>query len=133
MTKSNKERKWVSNVIGTDYKNWENEFVILDCGTGSGKTYFCLHILGIYAKNQNKKILYLCNRRKLRNQIFDEIKRLRLLNVIYVTSYQALQRDIQDGKKIPYYDYIVADECHYFTTDAKFNEYTDVSYDFFFL
>ena len=31
---------------------------------------------------------------------------------------------------IPYFDYIVADECHYFTTDAKFNEYTDVSYDF---
>lgn len=127
---ANGKQKWVSNIIGTDYKNWKNEFVILDCGTGSGKTYFCLHILGIYAKNQNKKILYLCNRRKLRNQIFDEIKRLRLLNVIYVTSYQALQRDIQDGKKIPYYDYIVADECHYFTTDAKFNEYTDVSYDF---
>ena len=34
-----------------------------------------------------------------------------LFNVVYVMSYQMLQRDIQDGKTIPYFDYIVADEC----------------------
>lgn len=124
------QRIWVSNIIGTDYKRWKNEFVILDCGTGCGKSYFCLHILGSYAKSQKKKILYLCNRSKLRKQVYEEAKRLKLLDVILVTSYQKLQRDIQDGKTIPYFDYIVADECHYFTTDATFNDYTDVSYNY---
>lgn len=125
-----KQKIWVSNIIGNDYKLWKNEFVVLDCGTGCGKTYFSLHVLGNYAKKQKKKILYLCNRRKLRKQIYSDTKSLGLLNVVYVMSYQMLQRDIQDGKTIPHFDYIVADECHYFTTDAKFNEYTDVSYDF---
>lgn len=124
------KQKWVTTIIGADYKSWKNEFVILDCGTGCGKSYFCIHILGDYAENQKKKILYLCNRSKLRKQIYEEVKRLKLLDVILVTSYQKLQRDIQDGKTIPYFDYIVADECHYFTTDATFNDYTDVSYNY---
>lgn len=127
---ANGKQKWVSEIIGDDYKKWKDEFVVLDCGTGSGKSYFALHILGKYAMKQKRKILYLCNRRALRKQIYDDAKRLKLLNVIYVTSYQALQRDLQNGKQITHYDYIVADECHYFTTDSKFNEYTDVSYDF---
>lgn len=125
-----KQKIWVSNIIGNDYKLWKKEFVILDCGTGCGKSYFALHVLGNYAKKQKKRILYLCNRRKLRKQVYADARQLGLLNVICVMSYQMLQRDIQDGKIIPYFDYIVADECHYFTTDAKFNEYTDVSYDF---
>lgn len=129
LSNSNQEI-WVSDLIGNDYMRWNNEFVALDCGTGSGKSYFCIRILGNYAKKRHKKILYLCNRGKLRKQVYDEARRLGLLRVIYVTSYQTIQRDIQDGKQLPYYDYIVADECHYFTTDAKFNEYTDISYDF---
>ncbi len=127
---ANSSKVWVSNIIGNDYKLWMNEFVVLDCGTGCGKTYFVLHVLGNYAKRRNKRILYLCNRRKLRKQIYAEAKSLGLLNIICVMSYQVLQKNIQEGAKISYYDYIVADECHYFTTDAKFNEYTDVSYNF---
>ena len=130
MTKRSKKKLWVSELIGNDYKNWNNEFVILDCGTGCGKSYFCIHVLGNYAKLQRKKILYLCNRRKLRKQIYNEVKRLGLQNVIYVISYQLLQKNIQKGHKYPLYDYIIADECHYFTTDAKFNDYTDISYDY---
>lgn len=127
---ANGKQKWVSDIIGTDYKRWKNEFIVLDCGTGCGKTYFCLRVLGKYAKQSDKQILYLCNRRKLRKQVYEEIKELQLLDVIYVTSYQALQRDVQEEKQIPYYDYIVADECHYFMTDATFNDYTDVSYNY---
>ncbi len=62
MTNGSKKKLWVSELIGNDYKNWKNEFVILDCGTGCGKSYFCIHVLGNYAKLQKKKILYLCNR-----------------------------------------------------------------------
>ena len=64
------------------YKLWKNEFVVLDCGTGCGKTYFSLHVLGNYAKKQKKKILYLCNRRKLRKQSYSDTKSLGLLNVV---------------------------------------------------
>lgn len=128
---SNSSQKiWVTDIVGNNYKKWKNEFIVLDCGTGSGKTHFCLYVLGNYAKVRKKKILYLCNRKALRLQVNDDVKTLKLLSTIHVMSYQTLQRDIQDGKQIPYFDYIVADECHYFTTDAKFNEYTDVSYNF---
>lgn len=130
MTNGSKEKKWVSDIVGDDYKNWNKEFVVLDCGTGCGKSYFCINVLGTYAKENNKKILYLCNRRKLRQQIYDSVKKIHLLDTIYVTSYQSLQKKLQKEKQPPKYDYIVADECHYFTTDALFNDYTDVSYNY---
>lgn len=127
---SNSSQKiWVSNLVGNDYQKWNKEFVALDCGTGTGKTYFCIHILGQYANKANKKILYLCNRNKLRRQIFEEVRSLKLSHTIWVTTYQTLQNDLKDNSwREIHYDYIIADECHYFTTDAKFNDYTDVSY-----
>ncbi|WMC93207.1 DEAD/DEAH box helicase family protein [Kineothrix sp. MB12-C1] len=124
------QKKWVSDIIKNDYKSWESEFVILDCGTGCGKTYFCITILGMYAKNKERKILYLCNRSELRKEVFNEINFYGLKNIVWVETYQTLQKKIQQKMKIPYYDYIVVDECHYFTTDAKFNDYTDISYDY---
>ena len=125
-----KQKLWVSDLIGGDYKFWKNEFVVLDCGTGSGKTYFSLNILGTYAKNNKKRILYLCNRTKLRKDVFNEIVKLGLKSTVWVELYQTFQSKIQNKKTIPHYDYIVADECHYFTTDAKFNDYTDVPYNY---
>lgn len=41
-----KQKIWVSDLIGNDFKRWNNEFVILDCGTACGKTYFCIRVLG---------------------------------------------------------------------------------------
>lgn len=125
-----KQKIWVSDLIGDDYKKWHNEFVILDCGTACGKTFFCVRKLGKYAAYKNKKILYLCNRSKLRKQTYVQVRKLDLQSTIYVTSYQALQKKIQQDEEIPHYDYIIADECHYFTTDATFNDYTDVSYNY---
>ena len=130
LTQCNKKRLYLSDLILDKYKTWNKEFIVFDGGTGSGKSYFCIHVLGKYAKKNGKKILYLCNRRKLRKQVYNEIKRLELQNIIYVISYQLLQKNIQKGHRYPFYDYIIADECHYFTTDAKFNEYTDVSYNY---
>ena len=125
-----KKKKWVSQIIGDDYKKWNDEFITLDCGTGTGKTYFCINILGKYAEKQGKKILYLCNRRKLREQVYGDVGNAKLHGTICVTSYQALQKKIQNQDCIDYFDYIVADECHYFTTDATFNNYTDISYNY---
>lgn len=130
LTECNKKHLYLSDLILDKYKTWNKEFIVFDGGTGSGKSYFCIHVLGKYAKEHGKKILYLCNRRKLRKQVYGDIKRLGLQNIIYVISYQLLQKNIQRGHKYPFYDYIIADECHYFTTDAKFNDYTDVSYNY---
>lgn len=130
LTECNKKHLYLSDLILDKYKTWNKEFIVFDGGTGSGKSYFCIHVLGKYAKKHGRKILYLCNRRKLRKQVYGDIKRLGLQNIIYVISYQLLQKNIQRGHKYPFYDYIIADECHYFTTDAKFNDYTDVSYNY---
>lgn len=125
-----KQKIWVSNLIGDDYKKWNNEFIVLDCGTACGKTHFCVKKLGKFAASKNKRILYLCNRSKLRNQTYEQVKSMSLQSTIYVTSYQSLQKKIQRGENIQHYDYIIADECHYFTTDAGFNDYTDIAYNY---
>ena len=74
--------------------------------------------------------MYLCNRRKLREEVEGQVKNARLNKTIIVKSYQKLQRDILDKGYSEQFDYIVADECHYFTTDALFNSYTDISYNY---
>jgi superfamily II DNA or RNA helicase len=124
------QKKWVSDIIGDDYKKWNSELVVLDCGTASGKTYFSIKILGGYAQKMNRHILYLCNRTELRHQISNQVNKLKLHNTICVTSYQTLQSKLQKGEVYGYYDYIIADECHYFITDARFNDSTDIAYNY---
>lgn len=130
MANGNKKEKYFSDLIGISYKDWKNTQVIFDGGTGTGKTYFIVNILGKYARETGKKIIYLCNRSKLKKQTYENVEALNLQDVIYVTTYQALQSRIKGKKEIGYFDYIISDECHYFTNDALFNEYTDLAYDF---
>ena len=130
MANGNKKEKYFSDLVGTSYKDWKNMQVIFDGGTGTGKTYFIVNILGKYARETGKKIIYLCNRSKLKKQTYENVEALNLQDVIYVTTYQALQNKIKRKKEIGYFDYIISDECHYFTNDALFNEYTDLTYDF---
>ena len=73
-------------------------------------------------------MLYLCNRAELKEQIIADAKKAHVDDVMYVTTYQAIQNRLRGGEIIPHYDYVIADECHYFTNDALFNEYTDKSY-----
>lgn len=117
-----------TELVGDTYSTWDDTKIIFDGGTGTGKTYFILNILGRYAKERKKRMLYLCNRSELKNQTYTDVKKLNLRSTVYVTTYQALQNKIKDHAKLSHYDYIVADECHYFTNDALFNEYTDLSY-----
>lgn len=120
--------KYITDLVGDNYRRWSNERIIFDAGTGSGKTTFCIEILGTYAQSQGKKIQYICNRTKLREQVYDDVRFLGLLDTIYVTSYQSIQSRILEGEEIPDYDYVLADEVHYFTSDADFNEYTDLAF-----
>ena len=121
-------RLYFSDLIGEAYKGWYDTKLILDGGTGAGKTYFCLNKVGVNAKVQEKSVLYLCNRIELKEDIVVEVKFLGLRDTVEVMTYQKLERNINHNVAMPHYDYIIADECHYCTNDAKFNEYTDTSY-----
>lgn len=120
--------RYISEVIGDRYKEWDNEFIIFDSPTAAGKTYFILNVLSPYAKLSGKRILYLCNRKKLRIEIQEKVRKLPYKNV-EVMAYQTLQRMIIKDNEPKGYDYIAFDEIHYLTSDS-FNEYTDVAYQY---
>lgn len=120
--------------------------IFLSAHTGSGKTFFILNELVRFAALKGKKILYLVNRSILKEQIQEKVNtevksRLRrdkgivsenLANVIDIKLYQTLEDECKrypDYKNQEQYDYIIADECHYFMEDATFNTYTQLSYE----
>ena len=58
---------YISDIIGQDYLNWNNQYILISSHTGSGKTTFILNQLLPHAIKQNKYILYLCNNKVLNN------------------------------------------------------------------
>lgn len=151
-------KRYMTDLIGDDYKNWHG-IVVFDAGTNSGKTYFILKVLLPWAHEQHKRILFLCNRDALRNQIESDVCRLGCVersnwvykddlgaevletdsqnkyeHTIYVETYQGLETFLQnapDAAKtyLRSFDYIVSDEYHYMVTDASFNDHVDASYE----
>lgn len=124
------QKKNVTSLIGEDYLNWKKgEHIILDCGTGTGKTYFVIKTLGLYCAFKGKKILYLCNRARLRDKVLREVNSTMLGGVIDVMTYQLLQENDNEEEKLidlAYgYDFIVLDEFHYIESDA-WNGKTDI-------
>lgn len=118
---------YMSDIIGELYTTWKDCLVILNGGTGCGKSHFVINVLIPCYVSQNKRILYLCNREKLEYQVKPQINRYPLVTV---WTYQRLQAKLRKKKNLPKYDLIVSDECHYFWTDAKFNSYTDIAYQY---
>ncbi len=121
--------KYISDLVGEQYKDWLNELVLFDAGTGTGKTTFILFVLAAYAKALGKRILFLCNRTKLRLEVERQVK-LHNMEHVRVMSYQRLEAEIKSHEEPTGYDYIVFDEIHYLTSDAEFNEYTDLTYNY---
>jgi hypothetical protein len=119
------EKQYFTDLIGEQYKQWKDEFIILDGGTGTGKSTFCIEVLGKYAKAQGKNILYLCNRSRLKEQIQERVDKNNLDN-IDVMCYQKIEKNRKNNIE---YDYIIVDECHYFTSDSVFNGHTNISFD----
>lgn len=125
------QTKYFSDLIGDAYKTWSNEHVILDGGTGTGKTTFIINVLAKSAKSEGKKMLYLCNRKKLLEQIKAAVSKANVSDTVAITTYQHIESDLKKKKgEIGKFDYIVADESHYFSNDAIFNEYTDLIYQY---
>lgn len=151
-------KQYISDLVGEDFKRW-NGMVVLDAGTNSGKTYFVLTRLLPWAHEKNKRILFLCNRDALREQVQQDVCRLgrveytdpegdyvdgkmvavteirnRYEHTIQVETYQWLETFClknPDGAKVylRMFDYIVADEYHYMVTDASFNDHVELSYE----
>lgn len=121
-------KEFISDIIDIkDIQSWSaNKIVIINSGTGSGKSYFILNKLGRFCLGSDKKILFLTNRILLKDQMKSNIDKC-LDNTIDIVSYQKLTKDIVNNKfAFDKYNYIVSDECHYFFTDSKFNNLTDI-------
>lgn len=130
------------NKIKDDYKQWKpKDNILIGASMGSGKTSMIMHVLTDYAKETNKTILYISNRKSLQNEIDSNIKSNKLhSNVIISITYQKLQSILlnrgknkeQNAIDLEIYDnvdYIVCDECHYFLTDS-WTKTTDMSYEY---
>lgn len=118
------------DLIQDNYEYWSNDTYILNGATGSGKTYFILNKLGTYCQENWRTILYLVSRKNLQIDLLRDVDELELSSTIEVTTYQSIQFKLEKGIEIEYYDYIVYDECHYFTSDG-WNQKTDLIFNFF--
>lgn len=128
MTERNK--LYATDVIGEDYKKWYREVILLGFGTGRGKTTFSLNTYCHYLISQEKTILYLCNRSKLKEQIEEKVNNSDLKDKVEILTYQKLQELLKSGDTIPTFDVYICDEAHFFLADSEFNLYTDVSYEY---
>lgn len=78
-------------------------------------------------QKHNKKCIYLVPRVLLKDQF--DLDLLEKQDRITLMTYQKIESLLMDGEKeLPHYDFIVADECHYFTSDSNFNPETDLSF-----
>lgn len=145
-------KKAVEKKIGKEYREWcVGDCIFIDAPTGSGKTTFILKTLLPYYCGQEKKILYLVNRRILKEQIEEMVTELphEQYAAIKIELYQEIERRIvagstqYDGKlgadshdgynysllgKLSDYDCVVCDECHYFLADSNYNTNTIFSF-----
>ncbi len=134
--------KNIAEKIGDQYNTWQTgERVFITAPTGSGKTYFCFHVLLPYAIQNHQSILYLVNRKALKLQLEEEKRRIvsemaakGILGVewaISILTYQSLEEAVKSGNSLInkyYYRWIICDEAHYFLKDSLFNSATWLSY-----
>lgn len=150
-----KRFKWVSDALDSHVPKWNIQTpVFISAQTGTGKNTFIRESLltKVYFDNvrngSNKRILLLSNRvalnRQSKYQYAEYIRELTGdslyierfkkytaegideyvdFGIITICSYHQLyERKLLDNKE---YDYIICDECHFFTSDAIFNNETD--------
>ena len=139
----------VSDVLGGEYQKWKpNDKIFISSPTGTGKTYFILNVLLPYAYQKEKQILYLVNRRILKQQLERELSR-ELFEVRYhikIELYQTIEKRMSNIRyniqnkcqqamgyrsvllEFENYDYVICDECHYFLADSNYNTNTGLSF-----
>lgn len=146
--------KWVTEVIGGDYKNWKKGDVVrVQAQTGTGKTLMITgndKVKGMIDRMEDyEELIYICNRIELKRQIkldllkkynleipttIEELDNKKKIKNITITSYHAIAyrelEKIYNDKdySLDKYSYIVCDECHFFTADGDFNNKTRLAY-----
>ncbi len=146
--------KWVTEVIGEDYKNWKKGDVVrVQAQTGTGKTLMITgndKVKGMIDRMEDyEELIYICNRIELKRQIkldllkkynleipttIEELDNKKKIKNITITSYHAIAyrelEKIYNDKdySLDKYSYIVCDECHFFTADGDFNNKTRLAY-----
>lgn len=124
----------VIETIGEDYKRWcSRQCIFIDAPTGTGKTTFVIQKLLPFCFESKEKLLYICNRSTLLNQVRG-FNLMDYASSIEFMTYQSLESIIKNTSKdfhqLALYKYIVFDEAHYFFSDSIFNPYTCLSYNF---
>lgn len=144
-----KDCKWLSDALKNKINLWNHLTpVFISAQTGTGKNTFIREHLLLRAYQSGERILLLSNRIALNRQSklqyaqyirdltgnsyyvekFDEytnkgIDKFSDFGFITICSYhQFYGKNLLDNNE---YSYIVCDECHFFTSDATFNIYTD--------
>lgn len=142
-------KKYISQEIGEEYKEWrERDIIQIMAPTGTGKSTFIFYELLNRAIKEEKKILYLVNRKILKEQMEKELDRkvvrtlreehgdIDIQKHIHINTYQHIEKTIKlNGvttlmQKFSEYDFAVYDECHYFYTESNYNTNTQLSYEF---
>lgn len=122
------EHKWVGDLIQiSEIKKWNNgDTIFVKAPTGKGKSYFITNYLAVYCREFGKKILWLSNRILLKEQNIKISQENR--DIIKIMSYQQIEYYRQQKKGPIDFDFIVADECHYFFIDSPISKKTDLSF-----
>lgn len=124
--------KYISDLITTpEIQTWSpGDRILISAPTGAGKTWFVANSLYQYCKDNNKKILLLENRIILKEQIIQQLEE-GYEDTLTIKLYQNLESKIKNNDYssegiFEGYDYVFADEGHYFAGDSSFNVYSDL-------
>lgn len=138
------KERFISDYLEKQISRFSSAFpVFIDAQTGSGKNTFIEKHLIKYADENEKTILILSNRIAVdiaqKKRIAREIGCINELELKYkengwkvdvneignvmIMTYQQFLNDRTVLKK--HFDYVVADECHYFWTDSAFSNSTE--------
>lgn len=120
---------YVSDIItNEELDTWKpRDTILLTAGTGTGKSHFVLNSLNHYAKRKKQRVLLLVPRASIKKQF--ELGLTIDDTHFEIQTYQWIESKFLRGQTtFADYDYIVADEAHYFLDDSTFNVTTDVSF-----
>ena len=68
-----KRKKYLTDLIGEKYTEWDGKKILLNAPTGMGKTTFILQKFLFYFRIRRRRILILCNRALLRTQYWNSL------------------------------------------------------------
>lgn len=127
MDKIGSKKQMVNDIISVEEaSSWvKGECILIEAQTGRGKTTFIKEQLKAIAKSNGKKILLLSPRKLLKIQNEEDLEND---ETICFKNYQEIEYLYRNKINIGFFDYIIADECHYIYSDATFNTSTDLTW-----